>query len=57
MTSSVLLLINRMLDGAGEAIRTPSGVNPDRFSRYAPRGPRGELDFFGYEGSPRITDR
>jgi hypothetical protein len=57
MTNRVLLLINRMLDGAGEAVRTPSGVNPDLLSRYAPRGPQGELDFYGNEVSDRITDR
>jgi hypothetical protein len=57
MTSSVLLLINRVLDGAGEAVRTPSGVNPHMLNRYAPRRPHGELDFFGNEVSQRITKR
>jgi len=57
MTNRVLLLINRALDGAGEAVRTPSGVNPHVLSRYAPRGPNGELDFFGNEVSSRITQR
>jgi hypothetical protein len=57
MTNRVLLLLNRMLDGAGEAVRTPSGVNPDLLRHYAPRGPRGELDFYGNEVSKRITDR
>lgn len=57
MTNRVLLLINRVLDGAGEAVRTPSGVNPHVLSRYAPRGPHGELDFYGNEVSTRITHR
>ena len=57
MTNRVLILLNRALDGAGEAVRTPSGVNPDLLARYAPRGPNGELDFFGNEVSSRITSR
>jgi hypothetical protein len=47
----VLLLVNRLLDGAGEAISTPSGVNPELLRSYAPKGPNGELDFYGNEVS------
>lgn len=51
MSSRVLLLVNRLLDGAGEAISTPSGVNPELLRSYAPKGPNGELDFYGNEVS------
>lgn len=53
MDNRVLLLINRVLDGAGEALGTPSGVNPALLRSYAPKGPNGELDFFGNEVSSR----
>lgn len=53
MSNRVLLLLNRFLDGAGEAIGTPSGVNPELLRSYAPKGPNGELDFFGNEVSQR----
>jgi hypothetical protein len=53
MDNRVLLLINRVVDGAGEAIRTPSGVSPARLRSYAPKGPNGELDFFGNEVSSK----
>lgn len=51
MNNRVLLLLNRVLDGAGEAIGTPSGVNPAVLHSYAPKGPNGELDFYGNEVS------
>lgn len=51
MSSRVLSLLSRLLDGAGEAVRTPSGVNPELLRSYAPKGPNGELDFFGNEVS------
>jgi len=38
MNSRVLLLINRVLDDAGEAVRTPSGVNVDLLRSYGRRG-------------------
>lgn len=44
-------MFNRLLEGAGEAVRTPSGVNPELLLNYAPKGPNGELDFFGNEVS------
>lgn len=53
MNNHVLLLLHRVLDGAGEAIGTPSGVNPAVLHSYAPKGPHGELDFFGNEVSRR----
>jgi hypothetical protein len=53
MTNRVLLLLNRALSGAGEAIATPSGVNPELLRSYAPKGPNGELDFYGNEVSSR----
>jgi len=57
MNNRVLLLINRALSGAGEAIGTPSGVNPELLRSYAPKGPNGELDFFGNEVSARHLRR
>ncbi len=53
MRSTVFSLVQSVLDGAGEAIGTPSGVSPARLDRYAPKGPNGELDYFGNEVSAR----
>lgn len=49
----IMHVLGRLLDGAGEALRTPSGVNPELLRSYAPKGPNGELDFFGNEVSTR----
>jgi hypothetical protein len=32
MNNRVLILLSRILDGAGDAVRTPSGVSPDRYA-------------------------
>lgn len=53
MTNRVLLLIGRVFEGAGEAVSTPSGVNPDLLLRYAPKSPDGAPSFFGNEVSTR----
>ncbi len=53
MSGRVTRMISRLFDGAGEAVRTPSGVNPELLRSYAPKGPNGELDFFGNEVSVR----
>jgi hypothetical protein len=34
MTNRVLLMVNRVFDGAGEAMSTPSGVNVDLLRSY-----------------------
>ena len=53
MPNRVLFLIGRVFEGAGEAMATPSGVNPDLLLRYAPRSPDGRPSFFGNEVSTR----
>ena len=57
MNDRVLLFIDRALSAAGEAIGTPSGVNPELLRSYAPKGPNGELDFFGNEVSAKHLQR
>ncbi len=53
MTNRFLLLIGRALEGAGEAVGTPSGVNPELLLHYAPRSPDGQPSYFGNEVSAR----
>jgi hypothetical protein len=48
MNSRVLLLINRVLDDAGEAMRTPSGVNVDLLRGYGRQG-HGLPHYYGNE--------
>jgi hypothetical protein len=49
MTNRVFLTIARMFDGAGEAIRTPAGVNVDLLRSYGPRDENGMPDLYGNE--------
>lgn len=49
MTNRVLLLINRALSGAGEAMRTPSGVNVDLLRSYGRHDASGLPHYFGNE--------
>ena len=56
MTNRVLFLITRALDGLGDAIRTPSGVNVDLLRAYGRSDLAGLPNYFGSEcKSP--TDR
>jgi hypothetical protein len=49
MTNRVLLLIGRALDGAGEAVRTPSGVNVDLLRAYGRDKRTGLPHYYGNE--------
>jgi hypothetical protein len=49
MTNRVLLLINRALSGAGEAMATPSGVNVDLLRAYGRHDSNGLPHFYGNE--------
>ena len=56
MTNRVLFLITRALDGLGDAVRTPSGVNVDLLRAYGRSDLAGLPNYFGSEcTSP--TDR
>ena len=52
MANRVLLLINRILDDTGEAVRTPSGVNVDLLRAYG-RHDKGALPTTTATRSPR----
>jgi hypothetical protein len=49
MTNRVLLLLNRILDDTGEAVRTPSGVNVDLLRAYGRHDKGGLPHYFGNE--------
>lgn len=55
MTNRVFLTIARLLDGAGEAISTPAGVNVDLLRSYGPRDEHGIANLYGNEIAPRRT--
>ena len=49
MTNRVLLFLGRHLDGAGEALRTPSGVNVDLLRAYGRHHRDGLPHYYGNE--------
>ncbi len=49
MNHRVLLLLNRILDDTGEAVRTPSGVNVDLLRAYGRHGKSGLPHYYGNE--------
>jgi len=49
MTNRVLILINRALSGAGEAMATPSGVNVDLLRAYGRHDSSHLPHFYGNE--------
>ena len=49
MTNRVLLLLNRILTDAGEAVRTPSGVNVDLLRSYGRMGKETLPHYYGNE--------
>jgi hypothetical protein len=49
MNHRVLLLLNRILDDTGEAMRTPSGVNVDLLRAYGRHSKGGLPHYYGNE--------
>ena len=49
MNNRVLLLLNRILDDTGEAMRTPSGVNVDLLRGYGRYHKSGLPHYYGNE--------
>jgi len=49
VSNRVLMIIHRVLDGTGEAMATPSGVNVDLLRAYGRRSDTGLPHYFGNE--------